>query len=111
MQAPNGPLATAMSFIPPFTPLVMLLRQAMPGGVPFWQPWVGLLGVVAWTFVVSWIAARIFRIAVSDAGKDAQCGSWLAGRSRGDGSPVTTETRRRRGRSAARKYWPQINAR
>jgi ABC-2 type transport system permease protein len=69
MQAPNGPFATTMSFIPPFTPLVMLLRQAMPGGVPFWQPWVGLLGVVAWTFAVSWTAARIFRIGVLMQGK------------------------------------------
>jgi ABC-2 type transport system permease protein len=69
MQAPNGPLATAMSFIPPFTPLLMLLRQAMPGGVPFWEPWAGLLGVLAWTIGVSWAAARIFRIAVLMQGK------------------------------------------
>ena len=79
VQAPNGPFATTMSFIPPFTPLVMLLRQAMPGGVPFWQPWVGLLGVAAWTFVVSWTAARIFRVAVLMQGKTpnvAQLARW-----------------------------------
>ena len=34
MQQPNGALATAMSFIPPFTPMLMLMRQALPGGVP-----------------------------------------------------------------------------
>jgi ABC-2 type transport system permease protein len=71
MQAPNGGLATAMSFMPPFTPLLMLMRQAMPGGVPFWQPWVGLVGVVAWTVAVAWAGARIFRIGVLMQGKTA----------------------------------------
>jgi ABC-2 type transport system permease protein len=69
MEAPNGPLATAMSLMPPFTPLLMLMRQAMPGGVPMWQPWVSLVGVVVWTVAVAWTAARIFRIAVLMQGK------------------------------------------
>ena len=69
MQAPNGPLATTMSLIPPFTPLIMLIRQAMPGGVPAWQPWVGLAGVVAWSVFATWAAARIFRIAILVQGK------------------------------------------
>jgi ABC-2 type transport system permease protein len=71
MQAPNGGLATTMSFMPPFTPLLMLMRQAMPGGVPFWQPWVGLVGMAVWTLVVAWAAARIFRIGVLMQGKTA----------------------------------------
>jgi ABC-type Na+ efflux pump permease subunit len=71
IQSPNGGLAMAMSFLPPFTPLIMLLRQAMPGGVPFWQPWVGLVGVILWTVVVAWAAARIFRIGVLMQGKTA----------------------------------------
>ena len=71
MQQPNGAFATIMSFIPPFTPLIMLLRQAAPGGVPAWQPWVGLIGVVAWTLAVTWAAARIFRIGILMQGKTA----------------------------------------
>jgi ABC-2 type transport system permease protein len=71
IQAPNGGLALTMSFLPPFTPLIMLLRQAMPGGVPLWQPWVGLVGVMLWTVVVAWAAARIFRIGVLMQGKTA----------------------------------------
>ena len=43
-QQPNSVFATIVSLIPPFTPLVMIMRQAMPGGVPAWQPWVGLAG-------------------------------------------------------------------
>ncbi|MCU1238544.1 MAG: hypothetical protein JWP63_6511 [Candidatus Solibacter sp.] len=64
MTSPNGGLATALSLFPPFTPVIMLLRQAMPAGVPAWQPWVGLTGVMVWTVVGTWIAARIFRVGI-----------------------------------------------
>lgn len=62
VQHPSGALPTALSLFPPFTPILMMLRQAMPGGVPAWQPWVGMVGVVLWTAAVSWAAARIFRV-------------------------------------------------
>jgi ABC-2 type transport system permease protein len=70
MQQPNGPISTALSLFPPFTPMLMLLRQAMPaGGVPVWQPWVGLTGVLAFTLVMVVAAARIFRVAILMQGK------------------------------------------
>jgi ABC-2 type transport system permease protein len=69
MQQPNGGFATILSFIPPFTPVLMLLRQALPGGIPWWQPWVGLAGVIACAMGVIWAAARIFRIGVLAQGK------------------------------------------
>ncbi|MBZ5632690.1 MAG: ABC transporter permease [Acidobacteriia bacterium] len=69
MAQPNGVLATTMSFIPPFTPMVMLLRQSMPGGVPWWEPWVGLIGMIAFAAAVIWAAARIFRIGILSQGK------------------------------------------
>jgi ABC-2 type transport system permease protein len=71
MQQPNGGFATVLSLFPPFTPLLMMMRQAMPGGVPAWQPWVGLVGIVAWTVGASWTAARIFRIGILMQGKTA----------------------------------------
>ena len=71
MQQPNGGFAIALSLFPPFTPLVMMMRQAMPGGVSAWQPWVGLVGIVAWTVAVAWAAARIFRIGILMQGKTA----------------------------------------
>ena len=80
MQQPNGVLATAMSFIPPFTPMVMLLRQAMPGGVPWWQPWLGLVGMIAFAGAVIWAAARIFRIGILSQGKApkiAELAQWV----------------------------------
>jgi ABC-2 type transport system permease protein len=64
LQQPNGLMANVLSLIPPFTPMLMLLRQATPGGVPAWQPWAGLVGVFVFAALVTWGASRIFRIAV-----------------------------------------------
>jgi len=74
MQQPNGTLAVVMSFIPPFTPIVMLLRQSLPAGVPWWQPWLGLLGVCVWAAAMIWAAARIFRIGILSQGKTPKLG-------------------------------------
>jgi ABC-2 type transport system permease protein len=80
MAQPNGALATTLSFIPPFTPMVMLLRQAMPGGVPRWQPWLGLVGMIVFATAVIWAAARIFRIGILSQGKApklAELAQWV----------------------------------
>jgi len=69
IQQPNGTMSIVMSFFPPFTPVVMLLRQALPGGVPWWQPWVGLVGAIAFALLVIWAASRIFRIGILSQGK------------------------------------------
>jgi len=70
MQQPNGAISTVLSLFPPFTPMLMLLRQAMPGGgVPVWQPWVGLMGVLAFTLLMVTAAARIFRVAILMQGR------------------------------------------
>ncbi len=58
-----------MSLLPPFTPVLMLLRQGLPGGVPWWQPWVGLAGAMVYAFGVIWATARIFRIGILSQGK------------------------------------------
>ena len=72
LRQPNGMLATVMSLIPPFTPILMLLRQAMPNGVPAWQPWVGLVCVLAFAVGTVWAASRIFRVAILMQGKPPQ---------------------------------------
>jgi len=71
MQDPNSTFSTVMSLIPPFTPILMLLRQASPTGIPAWQPFAGLFGIILWTLAVTWAAARIFRIAILIQGKTA----------------------------------------
>jgi len=74
LRQSNGALATVMSLIPPFTPILMLLRQSMPGGVPGWQPWVGLIGIAVFATATVWAASRIFRVAILMQGKPPKLG-------------------------------------
>ncbi len=66
---PEGAFATIMSLIPPFTPMLMLIRQSTPAGVPAWQPWVGLIGIALFTTLCVWGAGRIFRVGILMQGK------------------------------------------
>jgi len=66
-----------MSLVPPFTPILMLLRQAMPTGVPAWQPWVGLTGVLVFAAATVWAASRIFRVAILMHGQTAAAGEMV----------------------------------
>ena len=60
MEEPNGDLATILSLFPLTAPVSMITRLAA-GGVPLWQPIVGvvLLAGTAYLFVL--LAARLFR--------------------------------------------------
>ncbi len=69
LKEPNSAFATGLSLFPPFTPLLMVLRLSAPGGVPTWQPWAGLAGVLACTALVLWLGGRIFRVGLLMQGK------------------------------------------
>lgn len=67
---PHSPVTQVLSFVPPFTPLVMSMRVGQIGDpVPMWQmvgtTIVGVLG----TFFLVWAAAKIFRVGVLMYGK------------------------------------------
>jgi ABC-2 type transport system permease protein len=64
IASPMGALATTMSLIPPFTPMLMVLRLSTSVTIPLWQILVGLLGVTIFTIFTVWIGARIFRTAI-----------------------------------------------
>ena len=68
VREPLSSFATWASLIPPFTPLLMVLRLSTPGGVPAWQPYVGLVGVVLCTLFFVWAGGRIFRVAILTQG-------------------------------------------
>ncbi|MCP3986035.1 MAG: ABC transporter permease [bacterium] len=68
LKEPGSTFSVAMSLFPTFTPTLMLLRQASPGGVPMWQPIVGLVGIAMCTMFVVWAAGRIFRIGLLTQG-------------------------------------------
>lgn len=63
-REPLSGFATWASLFPPFTPLLMVLRLSTPGGVPVWQPFAGLVGVLLCTLLFVWMGGRIFRVAI-----------------------------------------------
>ena len=77
LKEPHSSFAFWASFVPPFTPMLMLLRQSTPGGVPFWQPWVGLAGMLVFAWIAVFAAARVFRIGLLMQGKAPGLGKIL----------------------------------
>lgn len=67
VKDPNGSLAKFLSYIPPFTPFVMMNRAAGPP-----EPWeYAVTGVLLFVSIVlvTWGAAKVFRIGVLMTGK------------------------------------------
>ncbi len=64
LMEPTSAFATWLSLVPPFTPMLMLIRKAAPAGIPAWQPWVGLVGVLLFTAFAVWAGGRIFRVGI-----------------------------------------------
>ncbi|HUT23034.1 MAG TPA: ABC transporter permease [Sumerlaeia bacterium] len=74
IKQPLSAFATSLSLFPFFTPTLMLLRQSTPAGIPAWQPWVGLTGVLIVTVLTVWAGGRIFRVAILMQGKPPRLG-------------------------------------
>jgi ABC-2 type transport system permease protein len=72
IQEPNSTFATLFSFFPPATPMLMVARQAVPPGLPWWQPLAGALVVLAATTACVYAAGRIFRVGILVLGKGAK---------------------------------------
>ncbi len=64
---PNGTLATVLSYVPPFTPFVMMNRAA--GNVPMWEYILTTLLLLVTVAFAIWAAAKVFRIGVLMTGK------------------------------------------
>ena len=61
VREPNGIVSTALSFFPPSCPMMMVLRLASGTTVPFWQPPLAALIMIASTVGIVTIAGRIYR--------------------------------------------------
>jgi ABC-type Na+ efflux pump permease subunit len=68
-RAPNSMLAVVLSFVPPVSPFVMVLRLGSSSPPPTWQVWlsIAVAACVAWGAV--WFAGKVFRIGVLMYGK------------------------------------------
>lgn len=74
LQEPNSSLAVGASFFPFSTPTIMMMRLAIPPGVPWWQPALGAVLVLGTTLACVWVAGRVFRVGLLMQGKGAQLG-------------------------------------
>ncbi len=77
VRDPTGSFATWLSFVPPATPLLMVLRMAASASVPLWQPLLGIGVMMAFTLLCVLAAARVFRIGILAQGKSAAWGEML----------------------------------
>lgn len=68
VESPNSTLAILLSFVPFFSPILMIVRVAVTA-VPFWQVLASLL-LLCGTFVGAvWVSSRIYRIGILMYGK------------------------------------------
>lgn len=72
LAQPDGLLARVVSFFPPSTPMMMILRQAMASNILWWEPLAGAMGVLAMTVLVVWAAGRVLRVGMLMQGKGAK---------------------------------------
>ena len=64
VQSPTSTFSMIASLIPPFTPLLMLLRLAIPPGPASWEVALGLFLCLIFTFICVWAGGKIFRIGI-----------------------------------------------
>ncbi len=69
IRGPNDLVPTLLSFFPPATPTMMVLRLATGAAIPWWQPYLGVLVALAATLACIFLAARIFRVGLLWQGK------------------------------------------
>jgi ABC-2 type transport system permease protein len=72
VREPTSVFATVFSLIPTATPTLMLVRQAVPPGIPLWQPVVGVTLMLLTTLFCVYASGRIFRVGILMQGKGAR---------------------------------------
>ena len=65
---PDGPLSVVMSFIPFCTPLIMYTRIIVHQP-PLWQIAISIVLLLATSYILLWLASRIYRVGVLMYGK------------------------------------------
>lgn len=80
VQEPTSTFSTLASFFPPATPMLMVARLAVPPGIPWWQPALGVILVLGMTLLCVYAAGRIFRVGILMQGKGpsfAELARWV----------------------------------
>lgn len=74
LREPTSTFSIGVSLFPPATPMLMVARQAVPPGIPLWQPVLGVVLVLLTTLLCVYAAGRIFRVGILLQGKGAHFG-------------------------------------
>ncbi len=69
IRAPNSMLSTVLSFIPPISPFIMIMRVSSTDPPPVWQTGVVILINMIAVLLFLWLAAKIFRVGLLMFGK------------------------------------------
>ena len=77
IRDPLSSFSTWTSLFPPFTPTLMLVRQATPVEIPLWQPVAGVVGIVLFTILSVWAGGRLFRSTIIMTGKRPKFGTMM----------------------------------
>lgn len=74
IERPNSTFAFLLSLFPPATAMLMIARLSVPPGIPWWQPLLGVVVLLATTMVFVYAAGRIFRVGLLLQGKAPRVG-------------------------------------
>lgn len=69
LRAPTSLLAKALSLFPPATPMLMLLRIALPPGPAAWEIGLSIVLTTAFSLACVWVAGKIFRLGILAQGQ------------------------------------------
>ncbi len=72
---PNSTLAVVLSFAPPLSSFVMLLRMASQSPPPMWQTWLSIAIAAGGVYAAVWFAAKVFRVGLLMYGKPPTFGT------------------------------------
>lgn len=69
LRAPDSTFAMALSLFPPATPMLMLLRLAIPPGPAPWELALAIALTVGFSWLCVWTAGKIFRVGILAQGQ------------------------------------------
>jgi len=80
VRAPMSAFSRGLSLFPPATPMLMMLRIAMPPGPEAWEVGLAVVLTTAFTLFAVWAAAKVFRVGILAQGQTPTIGrllSWI----------------------------------
>jgi ABC-2 type transport system permease protein len=69
VESPNSAISLALSFVPPITPFIMILRICADPDTPVWQIAASLVLLWASVLLAIWAAGKVFRVGILMYGK------------------------------------------